>query len=142
MYENDFEQICVKYEHMTFEERKDLLDGLLNQIIPEIEKIPNGLEAFKVIIRAALGADGDLQDTEYDLIGSVLTFDTGYLNTQATVKEDTELMMDLADEMVDKFGLLSEDIKFAMVAVCLCIVSADKRIDLREKRFIKKLLKE
>ena len=142
MYEKDFEQICVKYEHMTFEERKDLLDGLLNQIIPEIENIPNGLEAFKVIIRAALGADGDLQDTEYDLIGSVLTFDTGYLNTQATVKEDTELMMDLADEMVDKFGLLSEDIKYAMVAVCLCIVSADKRIDLREKRFIKKLLKE
>ena len=142
MYENDFEQICVKYEHMTFEERKDLLKGLIDKIIPEITPIPDGQEAFKVIIRAALGADGDLQDSEYDLLDSVLIFDTGFLTTQAKVKEDTELMMSLADEMVDKFGSLSEDIKFAMVAVCLCIVSADKRIDLREKRFIKKLLKE
>lgn len=142
MYENQYEQIFVKYEHMTFEERKDLLDGLMDKIIPEITPIPNGLEAFKVIIRAAFAADGDLQSDEYELMSSVLSFDTGFISTQATVKEDCDLMIDLADEMVDKFGSLSEDIKFAMVAVCLCIVSADKRIDLKERRFIKKLLKE
>ena len=38
-------------------------------------------------------------------------------------------------------GRITDDIKAAMVAICLCIVSADRQINLKERSFIKKLIK-
>jgi len=137
----EYEKLFDKYEQMTFDERKELLEELSLKVIPALMPIPNGLEAFKIIVRAACAADGDLQGAEYTLIASALGFDSGFEKTQATVKDNADLMIRLADATVDVFGTLSDDIKAAMVAICLCIVSADRQIDLKERSFIKKLVK-
>lgn len=137
----EFEKIFSKYEQMTFDERKELLEELTLKVMPVIMGIPNGPEAFKIIVRAACAADGDLQGAEYTLIASALGFDSGFDNTQATVKDNADLMIRLADSAVDLFGTVSDDIKAAMVAICLCVVSADRQINLKERSFIKKLIK-
>ena len=36
----------------------------------------------------------------------------------------------------------AEDVKAAMVSYCLCICSADKRIGLQERSFIRRLIRE
>ena len=137
----EYDKIFSKYEQMTFDERKELLEDLTLQVMPELMKVPNGLDAFKIIVRAACAADGDLQGAEYTLIASALGFDSGYDKTQAAVKDNAELMLRLADTAVDVFGTVSDDIKAALVAICLCIVSADRQINLKERSFIKKLIK-
>ena len=51
------------------------------------------------------------------------------------------VLLDAADEVVDGFADLDVDICDAMIGFCLCLCSADGRLSLKERSFIKKLMK-
>ncbi|SCW39380.1 hypothetical protein SAMN02910456_00870 [Ruminococcaceae bacterium YRB3002] len=138
----EFEKLCHTYENMTYEQRRDELSELSKNIIPALMLLPNGLEAFKILVRAACAADGELQASEYTLVAAATGLDIGYENAENIVKNtDPKALKELADIIVDVFGSLDLNIKADMVSFMLCIVSADNRITLRESMFIQKLLK-
>ncbi len=138
----EFEKLCHKYENMSYEERRDELAALSKSIIPALMLLPNGFEAFKILVRAACAADGELQGAEYTLVASATGLDIGYENAEQLVKNtDTKALRELADVIVDVFGNMSLDIKADLVSFMLCIVSADNRITLKESMFIQKLIK-
>lgn len=127
---------------MTFEERRDELAELSKSIIPALMVLPNGLEAFKILVRAACAADGELQGSEYTLVASATGLDIGYENAENLVKNtNAKALRELADIIVDVFGNLDLNVKADMVSFMLCIVSADNRITLKESMFIQKLIK-
>ena len=127
----EFEKLCHQYEDLTYEQRRDELTQLSKNIIPALMLLPNGLEAFKILIRAACAADGELQGA-----------DIGYENAENLVKNtNPKALRELADVIVDVFGGLDVNVKADMVSFMLCIVSADRRITLKESMFIKKLIK-
>jgi len=138
----EFEKLCHKYEDMTYEERRDELQELSRSIIPALMLLPNGLEAFKILIRAACAADGELQGAEYTLVSSATGIDIGFENAEFLVNNtNNKALKELADVIVDIFGDLDLNIKADMVSFMLCIVSADNRITLKESMFIQKLIK-
>ncbi len=138
----EFEKLCHKYEDMTYEERRDELHELSKSIIPALMLLPNGLEAFKILIRAACAADGELQGAEYTLVASATGIDIGFENAEFLVNNTNhKALKELADVIVDIFGNLDLNVKADMVSFMLCIVSADNRITLRESMFIQKLIK-
>ena len=138
----EFEKLCHRYEDMTFEERRDELTELSKSIIPALMVLPNGLEAFKILVRAACAADGELQGSEYTLVASATGLDIGYENAENLVKNtNPKALRELADVIVDVFGNLDLNVKADMVSFMLCIVSADNRITLKESMFIQKLIK-
>ncbi len=138
----EFEKLCHHYEDLTYEQRRDELNQLSQRIIPALMLLPNGLEAFKILVRAACAADGELQGSEYTLVASATGLDIGYENAENLVKNtNPKALRELADIIVDVFGGLDLNIKADMISFILCIVSADNRITLKESMFIKKLLK-
>lgn len=138
----EFEKLCHHYEDLTYEQRRDELEQLSQRIVPALMLLPNGLEAFKILVRAACAADGELQGSEYTLVASATGLDIGYENAENLVKNtNPKALRELADIIVDVFGGLDLNIKADMVSFMLCIVSADNRITLKESMFIKKLLK-
>ena len=138
----EFEKLCHQYEDLTYEQRRDELEQLTQRIVPALMLLPNGLEAFKILVRAACAADGELQGSEYTLVASATGLDIGYENAENLVKNtNPKALRELADIIVDVFGGLDISIKADMVSFMLCIVSADNRITLKESMFIKKLLK-
>ena len=138
----EFEKLCHKYEDMSYEERRDELTELSKSIIPALMLLPNGIEAFKILIRAACAADGELQGAEYTLVASATGLDIGFENAEFLVNNtNPKALRELADVIVDVFGDLDLEVKADMVSFMLCIVSADNRITLRESMFIQKLIK-
>jgi len=138
----EFEKLCHKYENLSYEERRDELSELSKRIIPALLTIPNGLQAFEILIRAACAADGELQASEYTLVASATGLSIGYENAEELVNNtNPKVLRELADVIVDVFGALDLDIKVDMVSFMLCIVSADNRITLKESMFIQKLIK-
>ena len=139
----EFQKLCKEYEGLTYDERRAVLTELSNIVLPATAAITGGTESFEVLVMASCAADGKLSVEEYSLFkdatGLDLSFDAAK-EVIAAVKGKE--LKEAADLVVDTFGLLDESIKEAMVSFCLCICSADGRVGLRERAFIKKLIKE
>lgn len=139
----EFQKLCKEYEGLTYDERRAVLTELSNIVLPATAAITGGTESFEVLVMASCAADGKLSVEEYSLFkdatGLDLSFDAAKEVIDALKGKE---LKEAADLVVDAFGALDEDIKEAMVSFCLCICSADGRVGLRERAFIKKLIKE
>lgn len=138
----ELEKLFKEYEKLSYDDRRKILTELAKDIIPAVELFTKGREKFELLVMAACSADGKLGVDEYSLIKDATGQDFSY--DSAAKKLDDINIKDLqksADEAVDSFGEISQEIKSAMVSFCLCLCSADNRLTLKEKNFIKKLLK-
>lgn len=57
------------------------------------------------------------------------------------MRQEQREMKKVVDEMVDVLGILSDDLKNDIVLVCMLICAVDGKISLKEKSWIKQLLK-
>lgn len=139
----DFGKICREYENMTDGERRATLVRDSAVILPALNAINgDGVSEFVLFIMTACAASGNLEPEEYALFTDVTGISLDYgaacaLVSAAATKESRNIV----DVIVDTFGLLSDDIKTCMVSFCLCFCAANGKIDGKEKRFIKKLIK-
>lgn len=107
-----------------------------------------GVEIFASFIIGAIAADGRLSETEYELLspllhaffGDELDYDTCREAFRKMAPEQRELKKSV-DEMVDVLGLLSDDLKDDIITVCLLICAVDGKVSLRERNWIKQLIK-
>lgn len=107
-----------------------------------------GVEIFASFIIGAIAADGRLSETEYELLspllhaffGEELDYETCKKSFRKMAPEQRELKKSV-DEMVDVLGLLSDDLKDDIITVCLLICAVDGKVSLRERNWIKQLIK-
>ena len=139
----EFEKVCREYELLTYDERRDMLRQLADIIVPAVAQITGGTDAFFILASAACAADGKLGVDEYSLFKDSTGLEIFYDEAAETIRQiKGKDLNEEADTLVDLFGGLDENIKDAMVCYCACLCSADDRIGLRERSFIRKLIKE
>ncbi len=138
-----FGKICREYKKMTDEERRAMLREDSAVILPAFCALgENGVADFVFFIFTACGADGKLDDREYALLREVTGIELEYSDACALLDAaKTRVAQNAVDAAVDAFGLLSDELKAAMVSFCLCFCSANGKITHKEKKFLKKLIK-
>ena len=138
-----FRKICRTFENMTDDERRASLIESARLILPELEKTyGNGVPEFILFIFAACGADGVLDASEYKLFSEVTGIELSYSEAYELVSSaDTQRVQDTADDIIDMFGLLSNEVKASMITFCLLFLSANGEISRGERKFLKKLIK-
>ena len=138
----EFQKLCNEYENLSYDERKAILLEDWTKLRPILGAIPQGIASFGIVVLAACAADGKLDSAEYALFLEITGVQLSFESLAATVEfAKGKNLLEAADAIVDTYGDFSEEIKILMVSFCLCFCSADERITLSEKRFIKKLLK-
>ena len=107
-----------------------------------------GAEIFASFIYGAIAADGKLSEEEYALVYPLLHIflgdDVNYEDTAKafrSMKSDNREMKKRVDEMVDLIGLFSDELKADIIIVIMLICAVDGKISLREKNWIKQLIK-
>ena len=149
----EFNMLCREFEEMDPGTYFSMLDNLAADIIPALRCVSfdgvTGEEAFGRFVLGAIVSDGKLSEDEYNLIYPMLEHffgeDVDFDYAKRLLKENKTVNKQLkedADRMVDVLGLLSDDLKNDIVLVCLMICAVDGKVGLREKNWIKKLIKE
>ncbi len=149
---SNFDKFCEKMAAMPFDDKVALINEYSRQIIPALDLISeggeNGVTIYTDFILCAIAADGKLAEEEYKLMKplfdaaadkdvsyeeAVAIFNNSGLDNPEKYKKTVDLMLDL-------IGLISEDLKSAIVTVCLLICSIDGDVSKEEKDWIKQLV--
>lgn len=139
----DFSKICKEFENMSDSDRKATLARDSAVILPALSSLNgDGTLEFLLFVMTSCAADGRLDREEYklfcDVTGIALDYNTACEMVSAATQKESRNAVDM---IVDIFGLLNDDIKASMISFCLCFCAANGKIDGKEKRFIKKLIK-
>ncbi|MGN0905633.1 MAG: hypothetical protein ACI4NM_00645 [Bullifex sp.] len=148
----DFDKLCKEFEQIDAETYADVLAMKSEAILPVLmafsEDGLTGAEIFASFIYGAIAADGKLSEEEYALISPLLHAFLGdgvnYEDTAKafrSMKADNKEMKKRVDEMVDLIGLFSEELKADIIIVIMLICAVDGKISMKEKAWIKQLIK-
>ncbi len=147
-----FDDFCAKMAAMPYEDKVALINDYSRQIIPALDLISedgeNGVSIYTDFILCAIAADGKLAKEEYELMKPLFDAaadkDVSYDEAVAIFKnsglDNPEKYKRTVDLMLDLIGLVSENLKSAIVAVCLLICSIDGEVSKEEKDWIKQLV--
>lgn len=148
----DFDKLCREFEQIDADTYADVLMSKSEAILPVLmafsEDGLTGAEIFASFIYGAIAADGKLSEEEYTLVYPLLHIflgdDVNYEDTAKafrSMKSDNREMKKRVDEMVDLIGLFSDELKSDIIIVIMLICAVDGKISLREKNWIKQLIK-
>ena len=148
----DFDKLCREFEQIDADTYADVLMSKSEVILPVLmafsEDGLTGAEIFASFIYGAIAADGKLSEEEYALVYPLLHIflgdDVNYEDTAKafrSMKSDNREMKKRVDEMVDLIGLFSDELKADIIIVIMLICAVDGKISLREKNWIKQLIK-
>lgn len=140
----EFDKMCKKYEALSFEELKQIVMNESRIIMPALEALDgDGIGAFILFIATACAASGQLELAEYKLFEEVSGISVPYEDACEIVESAKgKDAQEVVDSIVDLFGVLDEDIKYSMTIFCLAFCAANGSINLKERKFIRKLLKQ
>ncbi len=149
---SNFDKLCDKLISMPFDDKVALINDYSRQIIPALDLISeegeNAVTIYTDFLLCAIAADGKLAKEEYELMKPLFDAaadkDVSYDEAVAIFKnsglDNPEKYKKTVDLMLDVIGLVSADLKSAIVAVCLLICSIDGQISKDEKEWIKQLV--
>ncbi|MDO4572373.1 MAG: hypothetical protein Q4C13_03315 [Clostridia bacterium] len=139
-----FEKLCREYEALSFEELKTIVARESGVLLPALDLLEgDGLDMFLLFVATACASSGRLELGEYKLFEETTGLSVGYETVMAAVDaaggRDAQ---EIVDSVADFFGVLDEELKASMIRFCLAFCAANGRIDAREKRFIRKLMRQ
>lgn len=148
----DFNTLCKEFEEMDVLSYSVILSKRSLKVIPALSAITDdgldGVTIFATFVMGAIAADGKLSEEEYILLYPILhTFFGNSVNYEECkkavrlLKPESRELKKAVNEMVDVFGQLSDELKEDIVLICMMICAIDGKISLKEKNWIKKLLK-
>ena len=132
----EFNKILKDYEQLGAIERGlMLIDGI------------DPVETLASFIVGSVAADGKLHEKEYLLIYPALVKvfgqDFDYERVKKAFENDKEGIKETAKytkQLVRVLEFVDEDLYEYVIILCLCIVTIDGKISLKEKNYIKKLI--
>lgn len=148
----EFDQLCKEFEQLDAATYTALLAEKAERIVPALQAVTgdgvDGVALFASFILGAIVADGKLSEEEYVVCYPLLyAFFGDEVNYEDCKKAAWQLRAEnnafkkTLDEVVDFLGMLSDDLKNDIVLVCLMICALDGKVSLKEKNWIKKLVR-
>ena len=148
----EFDALCKEYENLDALTYTAILVEKSAKIIPALKAITedglDGVTLFASFIMGAVVADGNLSFEEYAItfplfkvfFGTDVQFeDCAYIVKK--MRREARQITKYVNDMVTVFGLLSEELKEDIVLVCLMVCAIDGKVSLKEKLWIKKLMR-
>ncbi len=148
----EFDQICKEFETLDVLTYSAVLAAKSAEILPALTAVTgtaeDGASVFALFILGSIAADGKLSEEEYLVLypllhtffGDELNYDDCRKAALALRPESRELKK-CVNDMVDLLGQLSDELKSDIILVCLMICAVDGKVSLKEKRWIKQLIK-
>ncbi|MCI7607259.1 MAG: TerB family tellurite resistance protein [Spirochaetales bacterium] len=148
----DFDKLCKDFESIDIDTYAAVLTEKAMKLIPALSAFSedglSGIEIFASFIYGAIAADGKLSEDEYALVypllhaffGDSIDYNDAKRAFSSLSKEHKELKT-IVDEMVDLIGFFSDEMKADIIIVVMLICAVDGKISLKEKNWIKKLIK-
>ncbi len=140
---SEFDKLCNAFEEMSNGERKLYLQEQSVKLIALFDSLgTDGIQMFLYFMAVACGADGKLSTDEYSLLQEVSPVNLKYTEAEALVNQfSSKQNKERATWISDVVGQFSEEMQDVIISFCLCFCSADKKINIKEKLFIKSLVK-
>ncbi len=146
----NFREICSEFEKLGALERSVILAEKSVKILARLKALDiDGVDPVYTLagfVIGAIAADGAVDEKEYLLIYPALVKVFGanfnYASVKQAVKENRKSGRELnksAKEMLRLLEQVDEGFKRDVIILCLCIVSVDGKVSLKEKRYIKNL---
>jgi len=149
----EFEKLCKMIEDMDAQTFGELLAEKSQEIILALSVLTlDGLSALQIymnFILCSIAADGKLSEEEYMAIKPGFELlakkEVSYEDAVAVFKaaglDKSKDYKKVVNDMVDVLGMVSLDLKEAIILVCMMVCSVDGKISLKEKRWIKQLIR-
>ena len=139
----EFDKMCNAFEKMSNGERKLYLQEQSVKLVKIFDSLgSDGIQMFLYFMAVACGADGKLSIEEYSLLQEVSPVDLKYTEAEALVNQfSSKQNKEKATWISDIVGQFSEEMQDTIISFCLCFCSADNKVNLRERHFIKSLIK-
>ncbi len=146
----ELQRLCRAYERLSAGERLALMAESSAAVLARLHALAvPGLDPIRTLagfIIGAVASDGRLCEQEYLLIYPSLVrvfgSDFDFASVKAELRNDVEGRRRLAEytaRMSRLLGLLDEELQNEVLTLCLCVLSIDGRVSLREKRYLRRL---
>ena len=149
----NFDALCKAAEDIPADIYRDVLREKARIVLPALEEAAGSRERaetiFAAFIIASVYADGTLDEAEYMLLlphlreafGEGFGFDEVKAVIETSKKEE-KAVIDFADALCDWFGVLSEELKDELVLLSLLICAVDGKVSKKERKYIRRLIRE
>lgn len=147
----EFKKTCDTYEKLSPVERGIILTEKSIKILDSLKlaRLPNvdPIDTLVSFIIGSVASDGKIDEREYLLIlpSLVRVFGNDY-NYKSVKKifskgDCKKVVASITDDLLDIMRQFDEEFCNDVITLCLCIVSVDGKISLKEKRYLKRLCK-
>ena len=147
----EFLKLCNEYEKMTTLERGAVLAAKSAKVLAKLHllDIPgiDPVETLASFIIGSVVADGKLHEKEYLLIYPALVkvfgSDFDYESIKKEFEADKDGRKDIArytTDLIRVLGTVDETLYEDVIILCLCVVTIDGKVSLREKNYVKRLI--
>ena len=142
----EFFKLCNEYEKLSALQRGAILTEKSVKILARMrltgaDENIDPVETLACFILASITADGKVNEQEYILMYPALVkvfgSDFAVAENSALKKSATDYAKVLAAELTKTDEQFIDDV----IGLCLCVVSVDGKISLRERNYIKRLMK-
>jgi len=149
---SDFTKLCKAAEAINPVDYAAVLTVKSAKILPKLNAITgdraHSAALFTSFLIASVCSDGKIDETEYavmlPLLKIVFGDDFDYAAAQALARElrpESRELKKAVNEIVDELGKADEELKDDIVIVCLLICAIDGKITLKEKNYIRQLIR-
>lgn len=148
----EFTKLCHRFETMSAVERGACLLDSSVRVTAKLAAMAEGgvrpLDALAGFVIGSAVADGKLDEREYLLmypaLVRVLGEDFDFATVKASLEDDRESVKALqkdTEEMARIYSALNDTLREDLLLLCLCIVSVDGKVSLKEKNYLRRLLR-
>lgn len=148
----DFNELCRSVEELSPLEYAAVLGRTSLKIMPAIRAFSEDgrtcAEVLAAFVIASVYADGKLDESEYLLMAPLLKAffgeDFDFEDAKKLAKEwrkEGRAVKKEVDYLVDFLGTLSEDLKGDIIFACLLMCAVDGKVSLKEKSYIRQLMR-
>lgn len=146
----EFKKLCDSFEKANAVEKGVLLAQMSAKISCRLRGLDiSDVDPMTVLAGFIIGSvvvDGRLNEQEYLLIYPALVRafgdDFDFTSVKVSFEKDKNgrsAVAEYTEKLLQILDLLDEGIKNDIITLCLCVISIDGKITLREKKYIKRL---
>lgn len=147
----EFKKLCDSYEKLSPVERGIILTEKSVKILASLKlaRLPNvdPIDTLVGFIIGSVASDGKIDEREYLLVLPSLVrvfgndFDYNSVKEIFSKSDCKKAVAAITDNLLDIIRQFDEDFCSDVITLCLCIVSVNGKISLKEKRYLKRLCK-
>ena len=148
----EFEKLCKEVEKLDPITYTKVIENKSMNVLYKLAEITedelDGVTIFTGLIIGSIIADGKVAEEEFRLIEPALEI---AINRKVTLEEvqdmvkyhkkDSSYYRQFIKAVVDLFGDIDDDLKADMITVCLLVCAIDGKISIKERQWLKQLIK-